>query len=145
MRNLVVFALLLNALLLAGRLWQELPVMAQKVDVDPVDIRDIQNGNVNGDDKTDVSDVIFLAAWLFQGGPAPVACADSSGLVARVAALEALANEQGELINSLQVALNVGQGALVSADATGRRSEVQAVAATGDTIRVVGPVALGAL
>ena len=63
MKKLVVFALLLNALLLAGRFWQELPANAQ---AGPVVI---ENGNVNGDEKIDVSDVIYLAAFLFQGGP----------------------------------------------------------------------------
>lgn len=45
-------------------------------------------GDTNGDGVVDVSDAIFTLLYLFKGGPAPVACADSPELVGRVAALE---------------------------------------------------------
>ena len=34
-----------------------------------------RSGDVNGDEKIDISDAIYLFQWLFKGGPAPVACA----------------------------------------------------------------------
>ena len=50
----------------------------------------IQNGDVNGDDKRDIADAVFLLTWMFEGGPEPVplACADPVDLEARVSALE---------------------------------------------------------
>ncbi len=45
-------------------------------------------GDVNGDGVVDISDAVFTLLYLFKGGPAPVACADSPELVGRVAALE---------------------------------------------------------
>lgn len=57
-----------------------------------------QNGDVNGDGQLDIADVVYTLVHLFKGGPAPVACADSPELVARIASLEAeVAKAQGEL------------------------------------------------
>lgn len=39
----------------------------------------IENGNVNGDTDTDLSDAIYLLAHLFQGGSAPVECTPGAG------------------------------------------------------------------
>ena len=39
----------------------------------------IENGNVNGDNDTDLSDAIYLLAHLFQGGSAPVECTPGAG------------------------------------------------------------------
>jgi hypothetical protein len=48
-----------------------------------------ENGDANGDGVLDLSDPIYLLRYLFQEGPAPVACADSPEVLARVDALEA--------------------------------------------------------
>jgi hypothetical protein len=48
-----------------------------------------QNGDVNGDGQLDISDAVYLLLHMFKSGPAPVACADTPELVARVEALEA--------------------------------------------------------
>jgi len=45
-------------------------------------------GDVNGDAILDVSDAVFLLRYLFDGGDAPAACADSPELVERVDQLE---------------------------------------------------------
>jgi hypothetical protein len=71
MRKLLVFALFLNAALLAVRAFQEYPANAE--DSAPVATT---NGDVNGDRKLDVSDPIYLLTHIFNGGPAPVAFAE---------------------------------------------------------------------
>jgi hypothetical protein len=77
MRKLIVIGLFLNAALLAGRFWQELPARAAG--------RGGQGagtacGDMNGDGAVDISDPIYLLAYLFNGGGAPVACAQEGGL-----------------------------------------------------------------
>jgi type VI secretion system secreted protein VgrG len=47
-----------------------------------------ENGDTNGDGDRDLSDAIYYLSWLYLGGPEPVAIAGSSGVEARVAALE---------------------------------------------------------
>lgn len=81
MRKLIVFALLVNAMLLAGRFWEELPANAQER---PVATR---NGDVNGDTRRDITDAIYLLGWLFQGGPAPVALAQGGALTPKQEAI----------------------------------------------------------
>ena len=66
MRKLLIALLLLIAALLAGRLWQEMPVNAQAAPVAT------ENGDVNGDGGHDLSDAVYLLNWLFLGGPEPV-------------------------------------------------------------------------
>ena len=61
MKKLLLFALLLNAALLAGRLWQELPVDAQEQPVAT------ENGDLDGDGTRSVTDAVYLLRWLFQG------------------------------------------------------------------------------
>lgn len=73
MKKILVPVLLLNAALLAGRFWQELPARAaEKVAT--------QNGDVNGNGTMDISDAVYLLSFLFTGGPPPVAMAQSDGL-----------------------------------------------------------------
>src|SRR5262245_56144383 len=75
MKKLLVPALLLNAALLAGRFWQELPAVAAGGQG-----KEPGSGDVNASGSTDISDAIYLLDWLFTGGPAPVACAQESAL-----------------------------------------------------------------
>jgi len=70
MRKLLVIALLLNAVLLAARCWQEIPDL--QAGGEPVAT---DNGDVNGDTALDISDAVYLLTHLFHGGPAPVAIA----------------------------------------------------------------------
>ena len=70
---LLLVALLLNATLLACRVWQGVSADAQ------TRARPTKNGDVNGDLARDMSDAIYLLAWLFNGGPEPVALAEETG------------------------------------------------------------------
>ena len=88
MRKLLVFALLVNAALLAGRFWQERPAIAQE---EPVAT---ENGDVNGDGSRNVTDVVYLLRWLFQRGPEPVACAQEAG---------GLTPEQEEILGHMSI------------------------------------------
>ncbi|MBI4602372.1 MAG: DUF1566 domain-containing protein [Planctomycetes bacterium] len=70
------------------------------------------NGDVNGDGTIDIADAVYTLIYLFKGGPAPVGCADSPELVARLVELEAeLARKSATLegcsaeLSSLHVAL----------------------------------------
>jgi hypothetical protein len=87
-KRLIAFALVLNAALLAARFVQELPALAQE---EPTAT---ENGDVNGDGSRDISDAVSLLAWLFQGGPAPVACAQGGG---------ALTPEQAEILSHMSM------------------------------------------
>jgi len=85
-RRLIIVCLVLNAALLAGRFWQELPSAAAGVDGGAS-----ESGDVNGDGTRDISDPIYLLTWLFSGGPEPVACAQGGAdLESRVELLEAV-------------------------------------------------------
>ena len=70
MKKLLIVALVLNALFLAGRFWQELD-LAHGGTPPP----DIVNGDVNGSGQIDIADASFLLNFLFLGGRDPVACA----------------------------------------------------------------------
>ncbi len=75
MKKLLLFALLLNAALLAGRFWQEVPANAQ---AQPMAT---ENGDLDGDGTRNVTDAVYLLRWLFQGGPAPVAIAQEGAVL----------------------------------------------------------------
>ena len=88
MRKLLVFALLLNAALLAGRFWQELPVNAQGGNLVCEQDRTLHSIDSNGDGGIDLSDAVHLLTWLFQGGSEPEMClADPADLAASQAEL----------------------------------------------------------
>ena len=74
MKKLLLVALFLNGVLLAGRFWQELPANAQEQPLAT------ENGDLDGDGTRNVTDAVYLLRWLFQRGPAPVACAQGGGL-----------------------------------------------------------------
>lgn len=78
MRNLLLIALFLNAFLIAGRIFQELPVEARAGTGGAAG----KNGDLNGDGERDLSDAVYLLDHLFQGGPAPVALAEEAGMTA---------------------------------------------------------------
>jgi hypothetical protein len=94
MRKLLMIVLIVNASLLGVRVWQESSsVRAGEARVGT------ENGDVNGDGRRDISDAVHLLDWLFQGGPDPVACADSPELTGRVSSIEAmLAEHENRLI-----------------------------------------------
>ncbi len=73
MRKLLVIALFTNAFLLAGHLIQGHLRWAHGRQA-------TENGDVNGDGARDLSDAVALLDWLFQGGPEPVAFAQTGGL-----------------------------------------------------------------
>ena len=83
MKRIVVFALILNAALL-GVIAQQFVALAG--DDGPLSTR--QNGDVNGDQVLDMSDAVYLLIHLFNGGPDPVALADSPEVLDRMDALE---------------------------------------------------------
>ena len=68
--------LLLNATFVAGFfLWQRSPVAHGGAVASA-------NGDTNGDGTIDLSDAVYLLAWLFRDGPAPVPCPGGLGLPA---------------------------------------------------------------
>ena len=75
MRKLLIVALLLNAVLLAGRFWQEFPVNAQGggagMKCPPF------AGDANGDGNIDLPDAQYLLNFLFLGGREPP-CLDAA-------------------------------------------------------------------
>ena len=67
MRKIVTVGLSISLLALVS--WGSLPAGG----IDPSGpFLASQNGDVNGDERVDLSDVISLINWLFNGGPSPV-------------------------------------------------------------------------
>ena len=96
MRKLLVIALLVNAALLAGRFWQELPANAQEDPGGPaVDERFCADSN--GDGTIDLSDPITILQYLFTGGDAPYCIAQGDGLP------QGLTPEQAEILSHLSI------------------------------------------
>ena len=107
MKKLILFALFLNATLLAGRFWQELPVHAQGPPVAT------KNGDIDGDGIRDMSDAVSLLNWLFQGGQEPVAFAQGSGLtdeqeeiLSHFSIVEFPVNNQGSTAETIRITLS---------------------------------------
>ena len=97
MKRIIATLALLFAGFFAGALFVGIPVGAggQGEPVEPP-----STGDTNGDQIIDVSDAVYLLRHLFQGGPEPVACADSPGLEARVTELEAALLELAERVTT---------------------------------------------
>jgi len=68
MKKLIFVALSVNALLLAGLFWQQIPVAQGGQQVI------IRNGDCNGDGVRELADAVYFLTWFFRGGPAPVRC-----------------------------------------------------------------------
>ena len=70
MKKLIAIVLIINAILLAGRFWQEMqtiPVAAGgRIDPNPN-----PNGDVNCDGNLNIADASKILSFLFLGGPAP--------------------------------------------------------------------------
>ena len=90
MKKLIVIGLFLNAALLAGRFWQEHQASAAGRGGQPVAQ---ENGDCNGDGALDISDAVYILGFLFQGGPPPVAFAQTGGLT----------EEQKEILSHLSL------------------------------------------
>ena len=100
MRKLLIVLLVVHAVLLSMRIWQEAAKVARAGA--PV-VHSSENGDLNGDNRRDVSDAIYLLEWLFHGGPEPVALAQEVG---------ALTPEQQEVLSHLRVVdIEDGEGA----------------------------------
>jgi hypothetical protein len=65
----------------------------------------VHNGDANGDGGIDISDAVYLLIYLFKGGQAPVACADSPDLLRRVEALEKAAADLPKALEDVASAL----------------------------------------
>jgi hypothetical protein len=76
MKKVLISLLCVNALLLLGRFWQELPADAA---VGGGGVVAGSTGDVDGDGEINITDAVRLLGWLFQGGPPPVACAQMDG------------------------------------------------------------------
>lgn len=76
MKRMLAISLALNAVLVVGLGWKELTAHAAGGGGLPAG-----NGDVNGDGKYDVSDVVYLVNALFLGGPAPVLIEGGLGLL----------------------------------------------------------------
>jgi len=75
MKKLIVIALFLNAVLLAGRFWQELPANAAMPATDSRFCAD-----TNGDGKIDLSDAVTVLNHLFTGTATPYCIAQGVSL-----------------------------------------------------------------
>ncbi len=88
MKKLILIALILNVVILAGHFWRQSSVAEQTQFA-------VENGDVNGDLAIDISDPVYLLLYLFKEGNPPVAIAqENPELESRVAALEAVHSVQ---------------------------------------------------
>ena len=91
MKRLIVVALFVNAFLLAGRFWQELPANAGGT---PLGLMDNQFcADADGNGNLDMSDAITILNYLFLGTGQPYCLAVASSPLERIEALEARVGE----------------------------------------------------
>jgi hypothetical protein len=91
MKKLILFALCLNAALVAGRFWQEMQALRANAQVVPPGSCVSTNGDVDGNGALDLTDAISLLGHLFIGTPQsllPLCVAQEPDLLARITALE---------------------------------------------------------
>ena len=93
MRKLLIVALFVNAMLLAGRFWQEANAdlaAGGGAGVSPCEGDPTKYSlDTNADGIIDISDGIYFLSWFFSGTEAPRVCLATDDLEAPVAALEA--------------------------------------------------------
>jgi len=89
---------------LAGLLVRGIPIRLQ-VNAGGEIPRGSQNGDVNGDSMLDMSDAVYLLIHLFNGGPEPIACADSDEIWEEVRAIEGEVNGLGGPLASIAESL----------------------------------------
>jgi len=87
MRNVVAFVALVIAAFVAGQVGQVMPARA-RVKTAATPRYSTTSGDVNCDQRVDVSDAVSILAWLFTGGDAPCAFGDTPEMSARVEGLE---------------------------------------------------------
>ena len=90
MRRIIAVALVANAILLAARVVQDIPV-AEGGEGEAVASC---NGDTDGNGERNITDAIYLLNWLFSGGPEPVALAQGGG---------GLTPEQEEILSHLSI------------------------------------------
>jgi len=89
---------------LAGLLVRGIPIVLH-VNAGGEIPRGSQNGDVNGDSMLDMSDAVYLLIHLFNGGPEPIACADSDEIWDEVRAIEGEVNGLGGPLASIAESL----------------------------------------
>ena len=90
--------------ILAGLLVRGIPIVLH-VNAGGEIPRGSQNGDVNGDSMLDMSDAVYLLIHLFNGGPEPIACADSDEIWDEVRAIEGEVNGLGGPLASIAQSL----------------------------------------
>ena len=114
MRKLLILALCVNAVLLAWRCWQELPIAQGVKGTGPL-LDDRYCADSNGDGSVDVSDAVTVLNYLFGDvAPPPYCIAQSisledqlAELESRIASVEATATTRG-FCGFLGLGLNKG-------------------------------------
>jgi len=115
MRKLLIVALLVNAVLLAGRFWQELNAAAQiggGVGAGAFCDGDATKYSLdtNDDGGIDVSDFVYGLSWFFNGTEAPRVCLAGAGLptqeqllILSKMSIEELDDGQGGTANTIRI------------------------------------------
>ena len=125
MRKRLSLCLLVAGSFCAGALYVGIPVGAGPVERP-------STGDTNADGILDVSDAVYLLRYLFDGGEAPAACADSPELVERVEALEDNLSDVVPLLERIAIATEangttleqIAAATATGADALSREIEV---------------------
>ena len=101
MKRMVVFALVLNAALLGVIAHQLVAIAGGGEPVATV------NGDVNGDDRLNIADPVFMLNFLYSGGPAPVAFAGGPDHSADIAVLQTQVAELTSEMNQSRVRADI--------------------------------------
>jgi len=97
MKKLIVIALFLNATLLGGRFWQEMPASAQGGGGGEPATDKRFCADPSGDGTVDISDAVNILNFLFTGGSPPYCIAQELSLP------EGLTDQQGEILSHMSI------------------------------------------